>query len=549
MIPDFKNPARAVLIAAAAVFSCFGADLYPVAGMVLNAGTNSPLPHARVYFYRSTAAEPVASTITGDDGRFQFQLPAGSYDMRCGTRDTWENYGSRHPSNSVASAVVVGPGKDAASLVFRFFPPAAISGRVLDDSGEPVRDALVQLIRSSVTEGRRSAAVFAYERTNDLGEYRFGRLPGDTPYFLAVTGEPWYTQSSPADVPGTKVATAYAPIYYPDTGDASKAVSIPLKQGEEARADFRLTTVPNATITIRHDAPSGMKGTLTLGYDGVAGTTATQQSQQLLVFDRRLPREQQDPPAQTQILQSVPPGHYTVSIVGVAGGSALGASAAVDVNGSDVTVDLALKPPPKVEGTLHLAPGVVQSSAIGVSIRGEASGSIGRATVQSDGSFRFSALMPGRFRVSLGGTDGFFASQIEARGGTIRDGLLEVSEGSDVSLSVTASNATGEVRGFVVDGDRPLEGVLVVLAPAPAQKGELNRDARYHGYQTESDGSFNFRSIPAGRYLLFAVDNSQLEYARPDIVGPYLSRAREIDIGPRTVTEERIPLASPLPTR
>jgi hypothetical protein len=157
--------------------------------------------------------------------------------------------------------------------------------------------------------------------------------------------------------------------------------------------------------------------------------------------------------------------------------------------------------------------------------------------------------MPGRFRISLVGPDGFFASQIEARGGTIRDGLLEVSEGSDVTLSVTASNATGEVRGLVVDGDRPLEGVLVVLAPVPLQTGEPNRDARNHGYQTESDGSFDFRLIPTGRYLLFAVDNSQLEYARPDIVGPYLSRAREIDIPARTVTEERIPLVSPLPAR
>ncbi len=546
------NPVRAaLLLVVVAAFACDGADVYPVAGTVVNTGTNSPLPRARVYFYRSTAAtKPFASTVTGNDGRFGFQLPAGSYVMRAGTRDTWENYGSRNPSNSIASAVIVGPGKDTSSLVFRFFPPAAISGRILDDAGEPVSGALVQLIRSSVTGGRRSATVFAYQRTNDIGEYRFGRLPGDTQYFLAVTGQPWYTQPDAGDAPGTKAAAAYAAMYYPNTSDATRATAIALKQGEEVRADFRMSTVPNATIAVRHNAPPGMKGTLTLTYDGVAGVTATQQAQQLFVFDRPRPPGRPDFPQQIQSLQSVPPGHYTLRILGTAEGDAFGGSATIDVAGSDVTADLDLKPIPKVEGSVHLVPGARQTGAIQVLIRSEATGAVAATIVQGDGSFRFAAVAPGRFRFSLGGPDGFFASQIEARGGTINDGFLEISEGSDVSLLISASNETGGVRGFVVDGDRGVEGALVVLAPVSSKSGELsgdlNKDARYRGYQTESDGSFDFRSVPAGRYLLFAVDNSQLEYARPDVIALYRSRAKEIDIRTGDSTEERIPLALPI---
>ena len=147
----------------------------------------------------------------------------------------------------------------------------------------------MQLIRSSVTGGRRSAAVFAYQRTNDLGEYRFGRLPGDSLYFLAVTGEPWYNQSGSAS-PDTTLAAAYAPVYYPNTSAASKAAPIALKQGEEARADFSLSTVSSASVTIRHNAPPGTRGTVTLTYEGVAGTTAIQQTQQLLAgFQRPAP--------------------------------------------------------------------------------------------------------------------------------------------------------------------------------------------------------------------------------------------------------------------
>jgi hypothetical protein len=100
VILKFMNTMLAAfLLAIIAVSACAGADLYSVAGTVLNTGTNSPLARARVYLYRSTAAaKPVASAITGDDGQFGFQLPAGSYVMRAGTRDTWENYGSRNPA-------------------------------------------------------------------------------------------------------------------------------------------------------------------------------------------------------------------------------------------------------------------------------------------------------------------------------------------------------------------------------------------------------------------------------------------------------------------
>ncbi len=179
-------------------------------------------------------------------------------------------------------------------------------------------------------------------------------------------------------------------------------------------------------------------------------------------------------------------------------------------------------------------------------MRSEASGAVAAATVQGDGSFRFPAVAAGRYRFSLGGADGFFASQIEIRGGSIRDGLLEVSEARDVNLLITASNEIGGVRGFVADGDHSIEGVLVVLAPVAGRSGESGNEIRYRSFQTESDGSFDFRSIPAGRYLLFAVDDSQLEYARPDVIALYRSRAKEIDIRAGGSTEERIPLSLPV---
>lgn len=47
-----------------------GANLYTVAGVVVNGETGSPLAKARVFVSRHQAFDVLAKTITGDDGRF-----------------------------------------------------------------------------------------------------------------------------------------------------------------------------------------------------------------------------------------------------------------------------------------------------------------------------------------------------------------------------------------------------------------------------------------------------------------------------------------------
>ena len=63
--------------------------------------------------------------------------------------------------------------------------------------------------------------------------------------------------------------------------------------------------------------------------------------------------------------------------------SVLMGTAPVDVNASDVTVDLTLKAPPKVEGVVHLVPGARQTGAMRASIRGEISGQVAPVPVNN----------------------------------------------------------------------------------------------------------------------------------------------------------------------
>ena len=530
-------PVAAWTFAVAATL-CPAADLYRVAGAVVNAQTGAPVPHAEVYIYKSGTAFPRAPFVAGVDGRFTFDLPEGAYVLRAGTRVRVENYGEQNQENGFGSAVIVGPGQDTGTLVFRWFPAAAIFGTVVDDSGEPVEGALVQLLRSHVAVGHRVTATFRWYRTNDRGEFRFGQLPGAGRYYLAVTGTPWYEAGARAmagEEPAAHPA-AFIPVYYPNTSDAARATPLLVAPGEETRADFTLTTAVGATVTVTHSGPADLKGSVSLTRDGIAGIDSFQEQQALTAVNGaagKIP----------QLLTGVPPGHYVVSVTGTSGKSYLAGRTAIDVNGSDVGVEVPLRPAATIGGSVQfLNPAAKPAGTLRVALQVDGVGAVLNAAVRPDGSFLFPDVPHGEYRIGVVGV-GFFVSHSEAAGVPFRDGLLTVTEGDAGTVSLTISNETGRLNGFVMNGDRPAAAVMVVLARAEESRNPVH----YRGYQTESDGSFDYRNIPAGSYSLFAVEDTSFEYANPDAVRPYLADAKAVRIEPHGMSTERIPVTPARP--
>jgi hypothetical protein len=77
-----------------------------------------------------------------------------------------------------------------------------------------------------------------------------------------------------------------------------------------------------------------------------------------------------------------------------------------------------------------------------------------------------------------------------------------------------------------MDGDMPVEGVWAVLAPVSLPTNWT----LYHGFQTDSDGSFDWPDVPAGDYFLFAAKVPALEYTNPAALGPYLTAAERVTV-------------------
>jgi hypothetical protein len=509
----------ALLLAAAC---CHAEDLYRVAGIVVNAVTGSPYPRARLAVLQTEGGRLEARLTTGVDGKFSFDLPRGTYTLRSGKSDDLQVYGRKTPGIAIGSSVITGPGQDNSNLTFRWFPVGAIGGRVTDEAGEPVENAIVQLVQSTVAAGRPLTATVGWHRTDDRGEYRFGRLPGGV-YYLAVTGKPWYVEQT-ISPEADKSSVAYATVYYPSSPEPSRAAPLVLKPGEEARADFSMRAVPGSTVTVQIDSPNAVTGSVGLLTDGLGGANGFQRQERLRG-------------RKTYTFLAVPPGHYQVRADGTSGAAPVTGQVAVEADGSAVSVKVQVKPYPAVTGTVQLKnPDARPKGTILASLVREDTGRMVSTAVQPGGGFAFAGVAPGKYRIAIGGTDRYFASEIHVDGATYSKGVLDLVEGGTVTIRMVASDELGRVHGFVMDGGQAMEGALVVLAPA----GETNRWPAYEGFQTDSDGSYDFTQIPSGDYLIFAVEDCGFEYANPIAVRPYLSSAKPVRVEPHGSYSERI---------
>src|SRR5262245_19593173 len=117
-----------------------------IAGVVVKIGTSEPVAKAVVELTRS-GSEPVA-TATGSDGTFEFRnLAPGQYKVGV-SRTGYLNgaYGQRGP-NGAGTTVTLAPGQVINDLRISLIPSGAISGRVYDDTGDPLANVSVRAFK------------------------------------------------------------------------------------------------------------------------------------------------------------------------------------------------------------------------------------------------------------------------------------------------------------------------------------------------------------------------------------------------------------------
>jgi hypothetical protein len=273
-----------------------------IRGRITSLDTGKPLRRAQV---RLTAWDMSARTAsTSADGRYEFRdVPPGRYTLRVERSGYLAlNYGQRRPGEQ-GRPLEIADKEVVEKIDFGLPRMGVISGRVLDELGEPIVGVTVWALQTRYFEGRRKLVpTSGNARTDITGQYRLLSLPPGDYVVMGTTRETWPLDSDPKQVFG------YAPTYFPGTSTPAVAQRVKIGVGQETPGiDFSL--VPGRTSMVSGTATSAaglpLAGETVTMMQEIAGPTVSMGSS---VASTKVAGEG------TWTLSNVPPGEYRLSI-------------------------------------------------------------------------------------------------------------------------------------------------------------------------------------------------------------------------------------------
>jgi hypothetical protein len=500
---------------------------YRIAGAVVSKTDGHPLARARITVRDARDPQKFESIVTSDDGKFDFNgVPAGKYSLNGAKRGFISASYDQH--DQFSTAIVTGAGLETDALILRLAPAAVISGKVLDESGEPVRRATVTLYYEDHGSGVDQIHQNRSAQTDDQGGYEIPSLmPGA--YFLSATAKPWYAIHPQSDPPRSgrmsqpeasetfdrSLDIAYPLTYYPDVTDADSAMPIPIRGGDHLRLDIHLNPVPSLRLLFR--VPS-------TGNGGFAFPRLEQPSfdgSTFLQSDGRLVS-----PGLME-LTGVPAGHYDVHFNGP--------GTATEMNGVDLIKDGEEIDASRTEAlsTVKLkvqVPGEATLPArLSVGLRLPHRSVAGWKVLDAKGEAELGQISPGRYEVVCWGAPRPYSiAQMSAEGAAVSGHTLMVTAGSSASVSLTLVGGSSNVDGTVKRAGKSFAGAMVVLVP---KDPEMNRDL-FRRDQSDLDGTFSLRNVVPGSYTVLAIENGwELDWSQPAVLSTYLSHGQTIQVG------------------
>ena len=228
-----------------------------VQGQVVHEPGGQPLKKAKVELHPEDKENGTGYKTTSDlEGRFKLEkVEPGNYTLTL-ERSGFLEVAKRHNTHTLT----LQPGEEVKDLVLRMQPSAVITGKVLDDDGDPLPGVAVIVSKYGASSAIRGIAGEGY--TDDLGEYRVGNLqPGR--YLIQATLSTYSAESEAKVVEGTKEIAPYT-TFYPGATDKGQAAPVELHAGDE---------VP-ITITLSYGPAYRVRGSI-VGMPELTGTNVT----------------------------------------------------------------------------------------------------------------------------------------------------------------------------------------------------------------------------------------------------------------------------------
>ena len=485
-----------------------------ITGRVTNLDTGLPLRRVRIQIASSVL--PSAKTVsTNSDGRYEIRdLPAGEYSLRA-ERGGYLTlaYGQRRPGEP-GKPLKLAEGQTAKAVDFALPRVAVISGRVVDETGEPIAHVNMWAMQYRYYQGARrlvpAGGVDGHTSTDDSGAYRLNGLPPGEFLVMGQIRETWPREEDPTQI------FSYPPSFYPGVIAPAAAQRIKVGVGQEvSNVDFALSperisrvsgTVVNAagtpvagesvTLSQLVGGPELMSifpstDTTRTGPDGRFSVTNVQAGEYVLAVRTAAVNDQ---PAQEarQMIQVAGDDIDSLLIVIGSGGAVRGRVASDDGT-----------PVPGLEEL------VVRAQPLTWAARMSTLGGPDSGRVKADGTFEVKGLL-GPVVLSIRPLTGDWTLKgVELEGRDLADDPIEVRHGEmKEGVRVVLTNRPTHVRGALLDDkQQPAEGTVVIFPEDTSRWREHSRTVR--SARPDQHGEFSIKGLPAGKYLIAAVDYVQ----------------------------------------
>lgn len=537
-------------------FAAAPSTTFRITGVVVDSVTGNPLRQCHLEAFLNTTGRTrgpgirqpsPAAADTDDTGHFAITLPsAGSWRLTATAAGYVNQAYDTHGLYS--SAVVLTPAAPSFDLTFRLAPQSRVSGTVLDEAGEGVRNATVELVTQPLPvpgpQGNSSTGFVAGGRritqTDDRGVYEFaGLMPGS--YQVRVQARPWYAASSrrtPVQPGSATVAqdpsldVTYSPVWYPGVTEQEQATLLVLHPGDQQQADFQLTPQPSLHLQVILPRVEQIPGRPMPLFPSIEKIDSSGDPGQRFVSGANITSSQ----GQVDI-GGLTPGTYRISLPGRDSSQ----SALVQVSeGSSHTVDLRESQAGLSEITLKfdgddedafMAVELVDTTTgqrynpggFGLmQLRG--SGPLQRRQMPRESTIRVPA---GRYEVVARSRDQYLTG-LSAQGAEVTGRFISV-RGGDATLTLHTAGGRADISGIVSLAGKPCSGAFVMIVPAglddPGSFTTVVRD------QSDTDGSFNLENIVPGQYILIAVDHGwNINWSDPATLRRYLAQGTPLEV-------------------
>jgi uncharacterized protein (DUF2141 family) len=499
---------------------------FKIAGTLVSSLDGAPLGKARVSIFDTSNRANTVWMITSETGHFEFaQLKAGKFSLQGAKRGFIPAAYDQHEQYS--TAIVTGAGFNTENLVLRLTPLALLAGKIIDELGDPVRNARVTLYLENHQGGMNRITSADNASTDDQGSYEFPSLaPGN--YFVSVAAKPWYAvhpfsssavgTGNPSSGVARSLDVAYPTTYYSGATEADGATPIPVKGGDRLQIDVHLSPVPALHLVFR--VPN-----------------EEQQGFSPPVFQKRVFDSEEY--VQSEGMQSVAPGVF--ELAGVPAGryilrwqepksGHLEQSSEIELAKDGQELDNSHnEPAAKLKLSVKLPREEKLPKQVSIALQDSRRQVVAFKPVDTSGEVTFQDLPAGKYAILVfSPTKQYSVVRVSSQGVETPGHALSIAPGGSLELTVFLVGGVVTVEGFAKREDKPMAGVMVVLVP----KDPESHLEMFRRDQSDFDGSFVLRGVLPGAYTIVAVEDAWgVEWLQPSILARYVQHGQNVTIG------------------